>query len=82
MRLAARHSVHATIPQSHDLPIRLRVVYRGPVKAPIRKGQSIAELQISIGDMPTGRIPLVAAEAVGKGGAMDRLVNGFMNLFS
>ena len=46
------------------------------------KGQRIAELEIRVGSMPAGHIPLVAAQSVTKGGAMDRLVNGFKTLFS
>jgi D-alanyl-D-alanine carboxypeptidase (penicillin-binding protein 5/6) len=58
------------------------VRYRGPLKAPIAKGQRIAELEIRVGSMPAGHIPLLAAQSVTKGGAMDRLVNGFKTLFS
>jgi hypothetical protein len=32
--------------------------------------------------MAAGQIPLVAGRSVGKGGAMDRLINGFWNLFT
>ena len=31
--------------------------------------------------MSVGRVPLVAAQAVGVGGPIDRLVNGFKSLF-
>lgn len=80
--LIAKHPIYATLPRTADMPIALRVVYNGPVTAPIAKGQTIAELEIKVGDMPAGRVPLVAAHAVDRGGAMDRLVNGFMSLFS
>jgi len=80
--LISRFPVHATLQSGAEQQIRLRIVYRGPVPAPIVKGQRIAELEVRVGDLPPGRIPLVAEEAVGKGGTMDRLVNGFKNLFS
>lgn len=80
--LASLTPVYATLPGPSDAPIKLRVIYQGPIAAPIAKGQNIAELEIRVGDLPAGRIPLVAAHAVGKGNAMDRMVNGFMSLFS
>jgi D-alanyl-D-alanine carboxypeptidase (penicillin-binding protein 5/6) len=80
--VSAAYPIYATLPRSGSEPIRLRVRYRGPLKAPIAKGQRIAELEIRVGSMPAGHIPLLAAQSVTKGGAMDRLVNGFKTLFS
>lgn len=80
--LTAQGPVHATLPRSGEMPIRLRVIYEGPVRTPIAEGQTIGELEIRVGDLPASRVPLVAAHGVRKGGAMDRLVNGFKNLFS
>ena len=80
--LTSEYPIHATVPRASKEPIRLRVVYQGPIKAPIAKGQQVAELEIQEGTTPVGRVPLVAAEAVGKGSAIDRLISGFMNLFS
>ncbi|MCB2047133.1 MAG: D-alanyl-D-alanine carboxypeptidase [Novosphingobium sp.] len=80
--LVSPYPVYATAPRGENPQVRLRVVYKGPVPAPIAKGQTIAELEIRVGDLPAGRVPLMAATAVPRGGAMDRLFNGFMNLFS
>ncbi|MBM3595363.1 MAG: D-alanyl-D-alanine carboxypeptidase [Alphaproteobacteria bacterium] len=80
--LAAQGPVHATLPRSGSSTISLSIAYNGPIKAPIAKGQVVGELKIRVGDLPAGRILLVAAHPVGKGGPMDRLVNGFKNLFS
>jgi D-alanyl-D-alanine carboxypeptidase (penicillin-binding protein 5/6) len=80
--LVASTPIYATVPRAGSGEISLRVVYNGPVKAPIAKGQAIAELEIRAGEQPPGRVPLVAAHSVGTGGPMDRLVNGFKNLFS
>ncbi len=73
--------VYATLPRSEDRPIKLRVKYKGPVEAPIAKGEAIAELEIQVSGMSVGRVPLVAAQAVGVGGPIDRLVNGFKSVF-
>ncbi len=80
--LTSPSPIYATLPLSGGGNIRLRVIYNGPIKAPLAKGQTVAELEIRAGSMPAGRVPLVAAQAVSKGGTMDRLVNGLKNLFS
>ncbi len=50
------------------------VVYQGPLKAPIAKGQEVAELVIHMPDMPDARVPLVAEADIGKGGFMTRML--------
>ncbi|MBT9245377.1 D-alanyl-D-alanine carboxypeptidase [Gemmobacter fulvus] len=50
------------------------VVYKGPINAPITKGQQIAELLVHIPDLPDARIPLVAEADVPKGGFGKKLV--------
>lgn len=80
--LAAAESVYATIPKGSAGPIRLHVRYDGPVAAPVAKGQRLGVLEIRVGDLPAGHVPLVATKAVGKGGAIDRLVIGLKNLIS
>lgn len=82
VRLVAKAPVFATMPVGEDRRVGLEVHYTGPVKAPIAKGQRIGTLKISVEGMPAGRVPLYAADAVGKASPMDRLLNGFMNLFS
>jgi len=53
--------------------INAEVVYNGPVRAPIRRGEELAELVLSPDGLPPTRVPLVAARDVGKGGFMARL---------
>ncbi|MBV1916639.1 MAG: D-alanyl-D-alanine carboxypeptidase [Sphingomonadaceae bacterium] len=80
--LVARDPVYAVVPRDNSEAITLRIVYRGPVIAPIEKGQEIASLVIKVGDMEPGRVPLFASEAIESASPMDRLIHGFMNLFS
>jgi len=58
----------------------MKVRYQGPVKAPIAKGQHIADLVVS---MPDGEqvMPLVAGEAVGEAGFFTRAWIGLKQLF-
>lgn len=80
--LVANREVHATVPKGDDRPISLAVRYRGPLKAPLRKGQQVGELEIRVGDLAPGKVPLYVGHDVGEAGPLDRLANGIINIFS
>ncbi len=50
------------------------VVYQSPLRAPIAKGQQVAELVIRVPDMPDARVPLVAETDVAPGGFLTRVL--------
>jgi D-alanyl-D-alanine carboxypeptidase (penicillin-binding protein 5/6) len=58
----------------------MKIRYQGPVKAPIAKGQHIADLVVA---MPEGEqvMPLVAGEAVEQAGFFGRAWIGLKQLF-
>jgi D-alanyl-D-alanine carboxypeptidase (penicillin-binding protein 5/6) len=62
------------VPAAVQGQVTAEVVYQGPLAAPIAKGQPLAELVLHIPDLPDARVPLVAAQDVGKGGFMTRLM--------
>ena len=72
--------VNISAPRFGGGPLQAKILYVGPVRAPIAKGQRIAELIIAATGMPTAHIPLVAAEAVGVAGPLDRVANGVRRL--
>lgn len=85
--LVADRAIAFVLPKSWDgggLAVRptIRLSYKGPLVAPIAKGAQVAELQINGGGTPSRRLPLYAAEAVGRAGPFDRLLNGLTGLFS
>ena len=59
---------------------RCQIVYNGPLKAPIAKGQHIADLVVTTADTPPQSMPLVAGEAVEEAGFFGRLWIGFKQL--
>jgi D-alanyl-D-alanine carboxypeptidase (penicillin-binding protein 5/6) len=63
-------------------PIVARIVYDGPVRAPVVKGTRIAHLEVSGAIIPGHDIPLVAAKDVAKAGPIDRVINGLLGLVS
>ena len=62
--------------------MRVKIVYDGPVKAPIRQGQQIANLVVETADSPPQVMPLVAAEAVEEAGFFGRIWAGLASLFA
>lgn len=71
--LVAREDVALLIPMSGRGQVEAEVVYTGPLEAPIRAGQQLAELIIKRDGLPEHRVPLVAETAVDKGGVMKRV---------
>ena len=57
--------------------MKAKVIYDGPIPAPIVKGQPIATLEISSSDMKTVTYPLVAGENVAELGGFSRLKAAF-----
>ena len=53
--------------------LKAEVVFTGPVRAPVKQGDRIAELVFAPEGLPATRVPLVAAEDVAKGGFIARL---------
>ena len=78
--LVAPRKVAVTYPSGLGQNIRARIVYQGPVKAPIQQGQHIADLHVQIDDMPAQVTPLHAGKAVGEAGFFGRLWAGLKSL--
>jgi hypothetical protein len=61
--------------------MKVKVVYDGPIKAPIAAGQHIADLVVETPSTPPQVMPLVAENAVGKAGVFRRAWAGFLSFF-
>jgi serine-type D-Ala-D-Ala carboxypeptidase (penicillin-binding protein 5/6) len=57
-----------------------RVVYSGPVRAPIEPGQQVGVVKVWRGANIAMEAPIYAAEAVGKGSTMRRAIDGASEL--
>jgi len=66
-----------TVPRGFSGQRTVKVVYDGPLKAPIKRGAAVATLVVGVPGMPVTRIPLVAAEDVGPAGFFGRVVSAF-----
>ncbi|WP_242122582.1 D-alanyl-D-alanine carboxypeptidase family protein [Sphingobium sp. Sx8-8] len=79
--LVAPQDMAVTLPRAASSNISVKVSYTGPIKAPIAKGQKIAQLIISTPDTPPQVLPLVAGEDVSEAGIFGRLWNGLKSFF-
>lgn len=80
VKLAAREPVSLLIPSAGDHDIRARVVYQGPVVAPIKQGDPIGRLVVTSAGSPIQEAPLFAAEAVETGGLFQRALGAVYEL--
>ncbi|MCA1336415.1 D-alanyl-D-alanine carboxypeptidase family protein [Pseudooceanicola marinus] len=71
--LTVAEDVTTLVPVLTGDGVASEIVARGPVKAPIEKGQELGELVIHPEGLPEKRIPLIAAEAVPHGGFTAKL---------
>ena len=79
--LVAGQDLKVTIPAGLAPELSAKVVYQGPIKAPIKAGQHIADLVVTSPDVPAQRLPLVAAADVGEAGFFGRAWAGLTSLF-
>ena len=68
--------IGVTSPAGRHLVPKLSILYRGPLEAPIAKGEAVARLRVETPGLRPVEIPLHAAEEVPKAGPLHRLING------
>ena len=80
--LVAPRDLAVTIPAGLSLTrqMHVKVQYDGPIKAPIKKGDEIAQLVVTTGDTAPQVVPLVAGEDVGEAGFFGRAWIGLKSL--
>ena len=66
--MVAPRDLYATVPRGLGSERKSRVVAVNGLKAPIRKGQRVGELIVSVKGLPDSRLTLVAAAAVEEAG--------------
>lgn len=78
--LIAPDNIGFALPRGHDAEVDLEIRYEGPLRAPIRAGEQVAELVITPKGMPSSHVPLVARDGVAEAGLVRRLANGLVDL--
>ena len=81
INLVAADDIDLLVPAANRDAMTARVEYRGPLEAPVSEGQEVAELVISVEELPEKRIPLVSDRDVIRGGFLPRLRSAVTILF-
>ena len=68
------------VPRGVSDKIVAKMVYTGPVRAPVQEGQSIGNLQVWRGEAKVLDVPLQASESVGAGSILQRTVDAVTEL--
>ncbi|MAM38938.1 MAG: D-alanyl-D-alanine carboxypeptidase [Erythrobacter sp.] len=80
--LVAPGGVYVDIPTGAHRDVKLTVNYEGPIRAPVRKGEPIARLTVSIDGMSDFSVPLIAGNEIAEAGFGRRLLNGMIGWVS
>lgn len=62
--------------------MQAEVIYKGPFRAPISKGDELAELVLTRDGLPEVRVLLVASDAVAPGGFMVKITAAARHLLA
>ncbi|MER8825588.1 D-alanyl-D-alanine carboxypeptidase [Mesorhizobium sp. M0938] len=78
--LKAKGPVNIFLPIANRDKLTAKIVYDGPVAAPVEEGQPVGALQVWIGDTLSQETPLFAAESVGVGSLRQRALDAVKEL--
>jgi D-alanyl-D-alanine carboxypeptidase (penicillin-binding protein 5/6) len=73
-------TIRVMMPRNSGEHLVARIVYTGPVPAPVAKGQPVGKLRVWRGDNLALEVPLTAAENVGPGSMSRRALDGAAEL--
>ena len=79
--LIGKGDVKVYLPRFPDnQKLRGEVIYTGPLKPPIRRGDQVAMLRVTSSTGAEGQVPLFAAENVERGGLIRRGLDSLFHL--
>ncbi|MET2826823.1 D-alanyl-D-alanine carboxypeptidase family protein [Mesorhizobium shangrilense] len=78
--LKAKGPVNIFLPITNRDKLTARIVYDGPVTAPVEEGQAVGALRVWIGDTLSQETPLFAAESVATGTLPQRALDAVKEL--
>jgi D-alanyl-D-alanine carboxypeptidase (penicillin-binding protein 5/6) len=80
VKLSSPEPVNVMVQKNGNDKLIARIVYSGPVRAPIEAGQKIGVVRVWRGANVAMEAPVFAAEAVGMGSTMRRAIDGVSEL--
>jgi len=78
--VTAKGTVRLMVPRGVSDKIIAKLVYTGPVRAPVREGQAIGNLQVWRGDAKVLEVPVQASENVAAGSISQRVLDAASEL--
>ncbi|HZR88441.1 MAG TPA: D-alanyl-D-alanine carboxypeptidase family protein [Bradyrhizobium sp.] len=78
--LTSPEPVKVMVPKNGNEKLIARVIYKGPVRAPIKEGQPVGVVRVWRGANVAVEQPVYAAEAIGVGSTMRRAFDGASEL--
>lgn len=80
VRLVSSEPVRVMVQKNGNDKVIARVIYKGPVRAPVAAGQQIGVIRISRNSNVAVETPIHAADAVATGTLMERAIDGASEL--
>jgi D-alanyl-D-alanine carboxypeptidase (penicillin-binding protein 5/6) len=78
--LRADGPLHVLVARTNRDPLKARVVYQGPIEAPVKAGLRVGVLKVWQGDRLIQETPLFTAESVGEGELHQRAIDALQEL--
>jgi D-alanyl-D-alanine carboxypeptidase (penicillin-binding protein 5/6) len=78
--LVAKKPVRLLFPRGSGDKVVARIVYQGPLRAPVQPGVEVGRLKVMRGDVQALDMPLYTGEEVGVGTLQQRAMDGLMEL--
>jgi D-alanyl-D-alanine carboxypeptidase (penicillin-binding protein 5/6) len=80
VKLASPQAIKVMVPKNGSEKLIARIVYNGPVRAPIKEGQPVGVVRVWRGTKVAMEAPVYAAESIGPGSTMRRAIDGASEL--
>ena len=80
VKLASPEPIKVMVPKNGSEKLIARIVYKGPVAAPVKSGQPVGVVRVWRGANVAMEAPVYAAEAVGTGSTVRRAIDGASEL--
>jgi serine-type D-Ala-D-Ala carboxypeptidase (penicillin-binding protein 5/6) len=80
IKLSSPEPIKVMVPKNGNEKLIARIVYKGPVAAPVKAGQAIGVVKVWRGANVAVEAPVYAAEAVGTGSTVRRAIDGASEL--
>jgi len=80
VKLASPEPIKVMVPKNGNEKLIARIVYSGPVRAPVQSGQPVGVVRVWRGANIATEAPVFAAESIDKGSTMRRAIDGASEL--